>query len=105
MTETMIAFVTCGSRADARKIAEALVNDHLAACVNVVLAVESCYWWEGKLNWDPEFLLVIKTTAAAVDRVRERVVEEHTYDLPEFVAFKIDSGSRPYLEWIEKSVE
>ena len=105
MTDRMIALVTCGSRDEAGTIAETLVREKLAACVNVVSSVESCYRWEGKVNWDSECLLVIKTTAAAVDRVRQRVLEVHSYDLPEFVALKIDKGSEPYLKWIEDSVD
>ncbi len=105
MTESMIAMVTCGSRDEAGAIAEALVSEKLAACVNVVSSVESCYRWEGRLNWDAECLLVIKTTAGGVDRVRQRVLELHSYDLPEFVAFKIDNGSESYLKWIEDSVD
>ena len=105
MKDAMIAFVTCASREEAAKIAETLVRERLAACVNVVPSVESCYWWEDKLNWDTECLMVIKTTAAAVERVRQRVLEVHSYDVPEFVALKIDSGSEPYLKWIEDSVD
>ncbi len=105
MIEAMIAFVTCPSREEAGKIAEVLVEQKLAACVNVVSSVESCYRWEGRVNWDSEYLLVIKTTAAALDRARQRVLEVHSYDLPEFIAFKIDAGSEPYLKWIDDAVE
>ncbi len=105
MIETMLAFVTCGSEEEAKKIAQAVVGDALAACVNVVPGIQSCYRWEGDVKWDSEFLLIIKTTAAAIDRVRWRVVKEHSYDVPEFIAFKIEGGSRPYLEWISKSVD
>jgi periplasmic divalent cation tolerance protein len=105
MVEVMIAFVTCGSREEATRIAEALVQDHLVACVNVIPSVESCYRWEGNLKWDTEFLLLLKTTEDAIDRVHERVIKEHSYDLPEFVAFKIDEGAGPYLKWIEESIE
>ena len=105
MIETMIALSTCSSKEEGKKIAEALVNDRLAACVNIIPGVESCYRWEGKVNWDSEFLLVIKTTVAAVDRVRWRVIKEHSYDTPEFVAFKIEDGSHAYLEWIVGAVE
>lgn len=104
MIETMVALVTCGSEDEARKISQALVADRLAACVNVIPGIQSCFRWEGEVKWDSEFLLIIKTTAAAVDRVRWRVVKEHSYDVPEFIAFKIEDGSRPYLEWITKSV-
>ena len=105
MVEAMIALVTCGSREEATTIAEALVGNHLVACVNVVPSVESCYRWEGDVKWDTEYLLLIKTTEDAIDRVHERVIEEHSYDLPEFVALKIDEGSAPYLKWIEDSVD
>ena len=105
MIETRVAFVTCGSEEEAKKIAQAVVGDGLAACVNVVPGIQSCYRWEGDVKWDSEFLLIIKTTAAAIDRVRWRVVKEHSYDVPEFIAFKIEDGSRPYLEWISKSVD
>ena len=104
MIDTMVAVSTCSSREEARKIATALVGDRLAACVNVIPGIESCYRWEGKVNWDTEFLLVIKTTAAAVDQVRWRLIKEHSYDTPEFIAFKIEHGSHPYLEWIADSV-
>jgi periplasmic divalent cation tolerance protein len=104
MVDAMIAFVTCGSREEATKIAEALVENHLVACVNVIPAVESCYRWQGKTEWSSEFLLVLKTTGDAIGQAHEKVVEEHSYELPEFVAFTIDEGSAPYLQWIENSV-
>lgn len=104
MVDAMIAFVTCGSREEATKIAEALVENHLVACVNVIPGVESCFRWEGKTQWNSEFLLVLKTTGDAIGPAHEKVVEEHSYDLPEFVAFTIDEGSAPYLQWIETAV-
>jgi periplasmic divalent cation tolerance protein len=105
MTDAMVAFVSCASREEAGKIAEILVEERLAACVNVLSSVESCYRWEGKVNWDTEFLLVIKTTVGALDQTRKRVLEVHSYDLTEFVAFRIDVGSEPYLNWIDDSVD
>lgn len=104
MIENMVAFVTCGSHDEAKKIAEALVVNRLAACVNVLPKMESCYRWEGAVRWDQEFLLIIKTTAKSLEKVRDKVLEKHSYDLPEFIAFQIDSGSATYLEWIKDSV-
>lgn len=104
MVDAMIAFVTCGSREEARTIAEALVENHLVACVNVIPSVESCYRWEGKTEWSAEFLLVLKTTGDSIAAAHEKVVELHSYQLPEFVAFTIDEGSSPYLQWIQESV-
>jgi periplasmic divalent cation tolerance protein len=104
MTDAMIVLVTCGSREEAGKIAEALVADRLAACVNILPAVESCYRWEGSVKWNSELLLVIKTTADSIERAHDRVVDLHSYDVPEFVAFSIETGSAPYLKWIAESV-
>ncbi len=104
MIDAMIAFVTCASNEEAGRIAEILVQERLAACVNVGSPVRSCYRWEGKVSWDSEYLLVIKTTAGAIDRVRQRVLEVHSYDLPEFIACRVDAGSTPYLKWIDDSV-
>jgi periplasmic divalent cation tolerance protein len=100
----MVAFVTCGSPEEAKKIAAALVGDRLAACVNVLSNMESCYRWEGEVKFDSECLLIIKTTTERIDKVRERVLAEHSYDLPEFIAFQIDGGSPEYLEWIRDSI-
>jgi len=105
MVDAMMAFVTCGSREEAARIARVLVENRLAACVNIVPAVESCYWWEGEVQWNSEFLLILKTTGDAVGRAHERVVEEHSYEMPEFIALTIDEGSAPYLRWIQDSVE
>ena len=105
MVDAMIAFVTCGSRDEAKRIAEALVADNLVACVNVIPSVESCYRWEGKIQWSDEWLLILKTTGDAIGPAHEKVIEIHSYEMPEFVAFTIDEGSSTYLRWIQDSVE
>ena len=102
--ENMVALVTCGSRAEAKKIAEALVGNRLAACVNVLPKMESCYRWQGKVNWDSEFLLIVKTTSASLEKARDCVLKAHSYDLPEFIAFQIDDGSPAYMEWLSDSI-
>ncbi len=102
--ENMVVLVTCGSRAEAKKIAEALVGNRLAACVNVLPKMESCYRWEGKVHWDSEFLLIVKTTSVSLEKVRDYVLKAHSYDLPELIAFQIDDGSPAYMEWIRDSI-
>lgn len=104
MVDAMIAFVTCGSEQEAKKIAEALVENNLAACVNVLSSVNSCYRWEDQVQWSGEHLLVIKTTGDAVGPAHDKVIELHSYAMPEFVAFTIDEGSAAYLRWIQDSV-
>jgi periplasmic divalent cation tolerance protein len=105
MTDKRIVLSTAGSRDEARKIARALVERRLAACVNIVAPVESVYRWQGEVENAEEWLLIIKTTAQAFSKVREAICELHSYDLPECVLLSIEDGSKAYLEWIAESVE
>jgi periplasmic divalent cation tolerance protein len=100
MTDKRIVLTTAGSRDEAGKIASELVQRNHAACVNVVGPMTSTYRWQGKVERVEEFLLVIKTTAGAVERVRAAIEELHSYELPEFLVLPIEGGSERYLEWI-----
>jgi periplasmic divalent cation tolerance protein len=104
MSGGLVVLSAVGSEEDAERIAQALVQRRLAACVNVVPGIKSFYWWEGKIARDGEWLLVMKTSASAFDRLRDALVELHPYDLPEVVALAVDQGYGPYLEWIDGSV-
>jgi periplasmic divalent cation tolerance protein len=105
MTDAKIVLTTTGSQEEARKIARTLVERRLAACVNIIPQVESIYRWQGKIENAHEWLLLIKTTTAAFERVRDAIRELHSYDLPECISFSIESGSSAYLDWISESVE
>ena len=100
-----IVFVTAPSIEVARELASGILENRLAACVNLVPGVESHYWWEGKLCREGEVLMVLKTTKARLAALEEFVLAEHPYDTPEFLVLKIESGSQKYLEWIGASVE
>ena len=104
MTDKRIVMTTAGSVDEARRIAETLVDHKLAACVNIVPQIESVYRWQGKIETATEWLLVIKTTLEAFDRVREALSELHSYELPECIEIGIEDGSFPYLQWIGESV-
>jgi periplasmic divalent cation tolerance protein len=104
MTDKRIVLTTAGSEEEAQKIAHHLVEHRLAACVNIVPQVASIYRWQGKVEEAREWLLIVKTTAAAFGRVRQTIAELHSYDLPECICLKIDGGSPSYLEWIAASV-
>ena len=99
-----LILTTIGSHAEAKALAEALVTDRLAACVNLI-PLESVYRWEGALCCEAEVQLVIKTDLALFDRVAERIRSLHSYELPEVVAVPIVAGSVEYLGWIGASVE
>ena len=105
MTDAKIVLTTTGSQEEARKIARALVDRRLAACVNIIPQVESIYRWQGKVEDAYEWLLLIKTTTAAFERVRDAIRELHSYDLPECISFSVEDGSSDYLDWISESVE
>src|SRR5271170_3464251 len=104
MTDKRLVLTTCGSLEEARSIAHALVDRQLAACVNIVPQVESVYRWQGKVEIGAEWLLIIKTTVEAFDRVREALSELHSYELPECIEIGIEDGSAAYLDWIGESV-
>jgi periplasmic divalent cation tolerance protein len=102
--QPFLAFVTAPP-GDAQRIARALVERELAACVNIVAGVNSTYRWEGAVQEDEEALLLVKTTRAALARVELLLDEIHPYETFELVAMAIDGGSSPYLDWIQKSVK
>lgn len=105
MTDKRIVLTTTGSQEEARKIAQALVERRLAACVNIVGPVQSVYRWKGAVESAPEHLLIIKTTAAAFPRVRDAIRELHSYELPECVMLNIEAGSEEYLKWLGEGVD
>jgi periplasmic divalent cation tolerance protein len=104
MSDKKIVLTTAGSREEAEKIAHALVERRLAACVNIVGPIQSVYRWQGKVESAPEHLLLVKTMAVQFDAVAKAIGELHSYDLPECIQLPIEGGSAEYLEWIEQSL-
>jgi periplasmic divalent cation tolerance protein len=102
MTDCVVILVTTGSRAEGERIAEALVGEQLAACVNVVGPVRSIYRWENAIQRDDEWLLIIKAPAARFETLATRVRALHSYQTPEVIALPITAGSEPYLEWVRR---
>lgn len=98
--DVLVYLSTCPDADTARALAEALVSESLAACVNQVPGALSTYAWQGRLHSDPEVLLVIKTTASRFERLRVRLVALHPYDVPELVALPVVDGHAPYLDWV-----
>ena len=97
--------VTAPDRALARRLAKAALEAKLAACANIVPAVESHYWWEGKLESSDEVLLLLKTRQALLPKLERAVQEIHPYDTPEFIALPLTAGSRRYLAWLNDNTE
>jgi len=99
----LVAFSTVGKAEDAERLARALVERGLAACVNVLPGVVSVYRWKGAVQRDEELLLVIKTRGESFPALREALVELHPYELPELIAVQIAGGYEPYLDWLDAS--
>lgn len=87
----------------ARRLAKAALEAKLVACANIIPAVESHYWWEGKLESSDESLIVFKTRQELIPELERSVREIHPYDTPEFVAIPLTGGSRKYLAWLSDS--
>ena len=104
MTDKIIVLTTAGAKEEARTIADAMVERKLAACVNIVPGIESVFRWKGEVDFANEHLLIIKTTAACFEQVRDAIKELHSYELPECIRIPIEGGSAQYLQWIQESV-
>lgn len=99
MIETDLLVVFCtAAPGEAESLAGRLVEERLAACVNIS-AARSCYIWDGKLCRDDEALLIIKTRKSLFDLLRKRIVELHSYAVPEIIALPVSEGHGPYIEW------
>jgi len=105
MSDPIVAFVTCGSEEEALKIANALVEARLAACVNVVAPIRSIYRWEGKICDEKEWLLVIKTQRHRFEALEKKVKSLHSYSVPEIISLPITEGSSRYLSWLAEMTE
>lgn len=100
-TEKRVGLVTVSSTEEARKIAGALVERKLAACVNIAPGLTSIYMWQGRVCDEPEHLMIIKTSAGKVEQVIACVRELHSYDTPEIIFLPIKEGLKSYLDWID----
>lgn len=100
-----VVYVTVSSEAEADRIAAALVQEALAACVNRLGPIHSTYLWQGELQQDPEYLLMIKTRQTLVERLSNRVQELHSYELPEVIALPIAAGLPAYLDWVRSETQ
>jgi len=93
-------YVTCGSVNEARQIADAVVRARLAACANIIEGMRSVYWWEGEVQEAAETVLILKTAAANVPALSERVKALHSYDVPCIAEIPLGRGNEDYFDWI-----
>lgn len=103
MADALELHVTMPNQQEATALARVLVEEGLAACVNVIPGVRSIYQWEGRICEEEEVLCLVKTRPAIFERVRDRILEVHSYDVPEVLAFAVDDGSPEYLAWLGRA--
>jgi periplasmic divalent cation tolerance protein len=100
MTEGILIFCTCGNQEEARRIAHTVVEERLAACVNIITGIQSVFRWEGEVTEAEELQLLIKTTEDRYPDLQRRIAELHSYDTPEIFAVPLTAVSDKYLAWL-----
>jgi len=101
--EFVVVLITVPSKEVANKISDVLLNQKLAACVNIVSPINSLYTWKGKVNNDEEVLMIVKSRADLFEtKLIDAVKSSHPYDVPEIIALPIIMGARDYLDWIKE---
>ncbi len=104
MNPVTLVLCTC-PEAEAQALADQLLTEKLVACVNFIGPVRSRYWWEGAIDESTETLLVMKTAGPLATRLRERINELHSYDVPEVLEFHADAGLPAYMAWVSASCQ
>ncbi|HVQ39096.1 MAG TPA: divalent-cation tolerance protein CutA [Pyrinomonadaceae bacterium] len=104
-TAAIAVLITAPNSDEAAKLAEMLVGRRLAACVQILPGIESVYRWQGKIERQPEVLILVKTTRARFDELERGVRAIHSYETPEIVGWPLTLGSAPYLEWLSASLQ
>jgi periplasmic divalent cation tolerance protein len=104
MTDKIVVLTTCAVESDAERMARALVDARLAACVNVVPRVRSFYHWKGETQSSEEFLLIVKTSRDLFGALRAELEKLHPYELPELLAVPVVAGAEDYLRWLQSNL-
>ena len=104
MTDKIVVLSACASAEEAQRLARALVEKRLAACVNVIPGIRSVYKWKDAIQEDEEVLLVIKTSRALMEEVKDEIERLHSYELPEVIALQVVDGSERYLAWMNREL-
>ena len=104
MTDKIVVLTTCAEESDAERMARALVDARLAACVNVVPGVRSFYHWKGKTESTEEYLLIVKTSRDLFGALRTEMEKLHPYELPELLALPVIAGAEDYLSWLQSNL-
>ncbi len=104
MTDKIVVLTTCESQDQAEQLARRLIEDRLAACVNILPGARSIYRWKDKIEDAAEFVLVIKSRRDVFDKLRAAIARLHSYEIPEVIALPVVDGSDAYLKWLDREL-
>ncbi|MGC9068022.1 MAG: divalent-cation tolerance protein CutA [Thermoprotei archaeon] len=102
--QPIVVFITCSNLFEGQRITKILIENKLAACVNLVKDIKSVYWWKGNIETSNEVLLIVKSDAKILNKLIEVVKSNHSYTVPEIIAIPIIGGNQDYLKWISESI-
>lgn len=100
--DAVVVYITVSNEEESVNIAKTLVEERLAGCINIVKDIRSIYSWQGKIEDEPELLLIVKSRRNLFKRLKDRVKELHSYTVPEIIAIPIIEGSEDYLKWLQE---
>lgn len=103
--QPVVVFITCSNVFEGQRITKILVENKLAACVNLVKDIKSVYWWKGNIETSEEVLLIVKSDARVLDKLIEIVKNNHSYTIPEIIAIPIINGNPDYLKWMDENIK
>ncbi|MEM3832631.1 MAG: divalent-cation tolerance protein CutA [Thermoprotei archaeon] len=104
MMQPIVVFITCPNVFEGQRITKILIENKLAACINLVKDIKSVYWWKGNIETSNEVLLIVKSDAKILDKLIEVVKSNHSYTVPEIIAIPIVGGNQDYLKWINEII-
>ena len=102
-SDFIVVYITAPSQEEAKSLAQALVKEKLAACVNIIPGIQSVYQWDNAIQTDQELLLICKTRTERFETLKKRVQALHPYDVPEIISIPVQNGSEPYLNWVREN--
>lgn len=101
----ILVITTASSDLEAKKLGQALIENKLAACVNIIPSITSIFRWEEKISAESELIIIAKSHQKLFSKIKEKILSIHSYDIPEIISVPISDGSEEYLKWIEEQLQ
>jgi periplasmic divalent cation tolerance protein len=101
----IIVLMTASNQEEAKKIVNTLLEERLIACANIINSISSFFWWQGKIETEKEALVIMKSRESLLNKISQRIVDLHSYEVPEILAIPVVNGLKSYLDWIRDCLE